>query len=466
MNFRSLFNKLLLLFFVVLILSFTVTFLFVRGSIYTSALNKNIEILQQHIHYIAQARQQNSPDFLSNYARHFGIRLTVIQLNGLVVYDSQQDPAKMENHLKRPEVQAALHGAEHAYRRFSHTLHKHMVYVAMLQGQRVVRASIPTDNITSQIRDVLVQLLIFYCLVFIILTIIVYKLIVYLSQPLRNLIRTVETFSRKYQIKHMKTSEKDEVEVLTHSFEELLNKISQNIDQLKKLETVRSEFVANVSHELRTPITSIMACIETLETGALEDSTHNRRFLSMMKNNIHRLNHLVKDILTLAKIENEDTAIERVNIVDFLTALFRDQNLNENPRFRIDVGIKIFWIEINPDELYSAMLNYINNALRYSTTGAIYLSLKASDNHVEFSVKDNGPGIASEHHSRLFERFYRPDKNRARDAGGTGLGLAIVKHVIEKYGGIVGLESEIGKGSRFWFVLPRANSQIFVTKSS
>ncbi len=450
----SLFKKLIWLFTACLGVSFIVSLFFIQTAIDESYVKKNSEILQKHIDYIKQQDFISLPEKLSSYAKIFGIRLTLLRIDGHVFYDSHQNPVNMENHLNRPEVADAIHGSKHMYRHFSHTLRRDMLYVAAVSGGNVIRAALPMDNIEKQVSAILFRLIVLYALVYLLILLLVFRLTRSIMVPLRNLIHSIETFSSKFQLQHLQANTQDEVEVLTHSFEELLSQISLNIEQLRKMEKLRSEFVANVSHELKTPLTSIMGFIETLETGALEDPKHNRRFLLIIKENVIRLNLLVEDILHLAKIENEKTPIQKVNVVEILTKLLQDQNLTNHPRLSLDNSQKEIWVNINPSELYSAMLNYISNALKYSQEGQISIALTTEKAIAIFAVKDEGVGIAAEHHHRLFERFYRPDKNRSRETGGTGLGLAIVKHVVEKYDGTVGLESTPGHGSRFWFNLP------------
>ncbi|MEK6557945.1 MAG: ATP-binding protein, partial [Candidatus Margulisiibacteriota bacterium] len=220
------------------------------------------------------------------------------------------------------------------------------------------------------------------------------------------------------------------------------------------LETMRRDFIANVSHELKTPLTTIAGFIETLESGALEDAQHNRRFLGIISTNVKRLTLLVQDILNLAKIENEISPRETVNLVDLVRTMLQEHFSAHLTRITFSPSQKPITVLANLREIYSACLNYVDNAIKYAPYGPIDISLTKDAGSIYYRVKDGGPGISPNELSRIFERFYRPDKNRSRETGGTGLGLSIVKNVVEKHGGAVGVESVEGQGTLFYFRLP------------
>jgi two-component system phosphate regulon sensor histidine kinase PhoR len=239
--------------------------------------------------------------------------------------------------------------------------------------------------------------------------------------------------------------------------------VASDVTRLRRLETVRKEFVANVSHELRTPLTTIKGFVETLEGGALENREDAYRFLSIISEQVNRLNELLEDLLSLAVIEREEEARELVfsphSVLETAQAAAKNYERAaslKNIALHVsgDAGCSA---KINQPLLEQAIGNLIDNAIKYSEPQrAVSIEVSCPEHEVVIAVKDQGIGIAPEHVSRLFERFYRVDKARSRKMGGTGLGLAIVKHIASTHGGRVTVESEPGKGSIFTIIIPAA----------
>ena len=236
----------------------------------------------------------------------------------------------------------------------------------------------------------------------------------------------------------------------------------ENITQIKRLENMRKDFVANVSHELKTPLTSISGFIETLQSGASEDSKVRKRFLDIISIETSRLKRLIEDLLILSDIESGRAVYkdEQVNVnkaIEEVLTLMNNEICKKNIKIYKDFpDEKIIMEKSNADRFKQMILNIIDNAIKYSHDNGcvrVYL-LKGRDNFSIF-VKDEGIGIAEENLSRLFERFYRVDSARTKKAGGTGLGLAIVKHIVILFDGTINVESEEGKGTTFKITLPR-----------
>jgi signal transduction histidine kinase len=234
--------------------------------------------------------------------------------------------------------------------------------------------------------------------------------------------------------------------------------VIKDVSALRKLENYRREFVANVTHELKTPITSIQASAETLQNFKNNDSDQ-KRFLQIIEQNTQRLNGLISDILILAKLDSEVSfPKQKLSLGKILNDVLDELDLQITAK-KMQVEKQIDEHEIffggDPEGLRQAFKNYLDNAIKYSPENqSIRLELRQTHSQIYFAVSDHGAGIAAEHLPRLFERFYRTDKGRSINMGGTGLGLAIVKNVIERHGGKVGVESILGSGSTFWFVLP------------
>lgn len=233
----------------------------------------------------------------------------------------------------------------------------------------------------------------------------------------------------------------------------------QNVTDLQKADAMRRDFVANVSHEMRTPITVLMGFLETVQSLDLEKEQREQYF-DMMMSQAQRMKSLVEDLLTLANLEANalPAASNPVNIETLMAYLRNDaEALSQGKHifsFEHDVSVDILGDE---REILSAFSNLVSNAIRYTPdAGSINVSWKIThQGYGEFSVSDTGPGISSEHLSRLTERFYRVDRSRSRDTGGTGLGLAIVKHIASRHQAQLIIESTPGRGSNFILRLPK-----------
>ena len=232
-----------------------------------------------------------------------------------------------------------------------------------------------------------------------------------------------------------------------------------DVTRLRRLETVRRDFVSNVSHELRTPITSIKGFVETLLEDALEQPVEARRFLEIIARQTDRMEAIVTDLLSMARLEQEEreVSLEPGLVFDVLEAAIQScqplaKEKGVEVRLKGDKGQQA-WMQVTL--LEQAVANLLDNAIKYSPEGGTVLVEAATQgSELVLSVSDEGPGIDEEHLPRLFERFYRVDKARSRSLGGTGLGLAIVKHIALLHRGRVEVESELGRGSTFRICLP------------
>jgi two-component system phosphate regulon sensor histidine kinase PhoR len=235
--------------------------------------------------------------------------------------------------------------------------------------------------------------------------------------------------------------------------------VVQDLSDVRRLETVRRDFVANISHELRTPIASLKAMAETLEAGALDDRVAARDFVSRMHAEIEDLAQLVEELLTLGRLESAELELHRRKVVAsdlVVRARERMEPLAERAGQALDavVASDLPAVDVDPDRIAQVFANLIHNAVKYTPRGGrITLSAARADGSVAFSVSDTGQGISSAELPRIFERFYKGD--RARSSPGTGLGLAIAKHIVQAHGGTIEAASDgPGRGSRFTFTLP------------
>lgn len=237
--------------------------------------------------------------------------------------------------------------------------------------------------------------------------------------------------------------------------------VVHDITQTRRLEKVRSDFVANVSHELKTPLTSIKGFVETLLSGALEDKKEGREFLRIIQEQANRLDALSNDLLDLASLEDKGIALNRkkVNLkelADKVLVVFEGELKKKEIEARNELAENLI-VGADKNKIEQVFTNLIDNAVKFNRQkGSVRIYAQdVSGDKIKVTIKDSGCGIPAKDIPRVFERFYRVDKARSRSLGGTGLGLSIVKHIVELHSGSVGVESNEGLGSEFCFILPR-----------
>jgi len=237
--------------------------------------------------------------------------------------------------------------------------------------------------------------------------------------------------------------------------------VLNDITQIKRLEKMRKEFVANVSHELRTPLTSIQGFIETLKEGAIDDPEKTQHFLEIIEKQSNRLNNLVEDILKLSKIESQEIVVNLQptnlkELLDKVMAEFKEKIILKKMQISTNISPQFPLLKVDPEQIELVLRNLLDNAIKYTPEkGEISISFLEREKDIYLEITDNGIGISQEHLPRIFERFYRVNKDRSRDLGGTGLGLAIVKHVVQVHKGTIGVDSHPGKGAKFFIILPK-----------
>jgi two-component system, OmpR family, phosphate regulon sensor histidine kinase PhoR len=507
-------------------------------------------------------------------------RITIIDVSGRVLADSEHDLESMENHANRPEVRQALIDGEGSASHYSVTLKTDMKYVAVrhaVDGAAVgvVRVARPVASINMVLAHLYVRIGLAGLVVALIAAALASLVVGRVSRPLKVMTRGAERFARgdfslkvfvpdiaetaalAESLNHMGAQLDEKLDVLgrqtaqqeavfssmtegvlavdgegriitmNRSAGQMLNTdpelvrgrtleevirtagvhrfvsgilsglaagehqvitlddedrildargtvlrdgagatlgvliVLSDLTRINRLENMRRDFVANVSHELKTPITSIKGFVETLREGGLEDRGKALEFLEILSRHADRLDALIDDLLSLSRIEREaergEVQFASVNLKDVLTAAVSDcAGKAEQGHVGIEVRCpEDLVLELNPQLMEQAVLNLLDNAVKYSPSGStVILSVDRVGCQVRIDVRDVGCGIALEHLGRVFERFYRVDKARSRKLGGTGLGLSIVKHIVQAHHGVVSVESTPGKGSTFSIFLP------------
>jgi len=504
------------------------------------------------------------------------IRVSIIALNGAVLADSHEDYSLMDNHGTRPEIIDALSGKTGKYIRFSNTLHRHMLYVALPSGKNnvIVRTALSIEHIRNKFTDTLMDIAIFS----IVILIIALLLSVLTANTFTSMVLAIKDvsdhyargdFSRKLsnigpkEVSQLKLSinsmgeqlktilnkesfHKNELQAMLNSMEDavfLLNNkmeikemnpaaehlfrnslesckgksihsildnppiirlIEESVDsgstkadilavkrgldlyfqvrstpltasekflggilvvlhdmtRVKQLENMRKDFVANVSHELKTPVTLINGFVETLMDGAYNDREKLEQFLHVINRNSRRITNIIDDLLILSNIEDKGTDISKENVYlydilfsAYTSALKESEKHNVQMKVKCDESLTVY---VNPTLLEQAVLNLVNNAIKYAgEKSLITISAKIENSQsIIIEVSDNGVGIENDQLERIFERFYRVSRPQSKKKGGTGLGLSIVKHIALAHKGRVTVQSQPEHGSVFRIILP------------
>jgi two-component system phosphate regulon sensor histidine kinase PhoR len=507
------------------------------------------------------------------------LRVTIINVDGSVIYDNSADPEEMDNHLSRPEVAFALKNESTGSAiRTSTTLGLDMLYLAHYYPEKniIIRTAMPLSEHRAGMNDFIRTAAIILLLVMAALGIIGAVMVRYLTRPLARLresaiamskgdlsARVLPTGDETSEIAALSGSFNDMAEkleksindleernarldaildamtdpviavaegcavtfmnshaksvfgrdinpakavyplvLITHSqaTEEIANRaMSENntfsgeyvlstelgemvynvvaspiissssvgaiitfhdISEARRVQKMRSDFVANVTHELRTPLTSIRGFVETLRRGAINDRKVADRFLEIIDIEAERLNQLINDILVLSEIETvkEEQNLEKFDmneLMDDVAVLLDDMAAEQKVGLILNHENQRLEVSANRQRIKQILINLIDNAIKYNIEGGkVFVSAcRLESGRLELKVADTGPGIAPEHQERVFERFYRIDKSRSREMGGTGLGLSIVKHIAQLYHGYASVRSEPGEGTTFTVVL-------------
>jgi len=238
--------------------------------------------------------------------------------------------------------------------------------------------------------------------------------------------------------------------------------VFHDITELKRLEEIRKDFVANVSHELRTPISSIKGYAETLLDGKVDGEDNVKEFLSIIYQNSNRLANLIDDLLDLSKIESgkmkmEFEPLEILPIVNRCVSVLEKSAKDKSLSIKLDIPDELPRVLGDHKRLAQVFLNLLDNAIKYTPEGgSITISAASKEKITQIDISDTGIGISEKDLPRIFERFYRVDKAHSRELGGTGLGLSIVKHIVQAHDGQVWVQSMLGQGSTFSFTIPIA----------
>ena len=403
-----------------------------------------------------------------NFSKQTGLRVTLIAKDGKVIAESDSNIVlnKMDNHLNRPEVQNLKNMDYGVSVRYSNTLKKDFIYVARkIEEKNVIyiRLAQTMDfaqtlidlRTTNQNRIVIIVAAILFVFVFFVDK--------WINNPIKKIVNVAQEIKAGKWDRRADILSNDEIGELAENINQLAEKIENDLNKMKKMSDVRSEFLTNVTHELKTPISSITGYLETLLNGALNDENVNTVFLKRSLKNSHRLEALVTDLVDISRIETGEMKIDLtpINILPIIEEIVNEAKLRIKKRQDIEIEIvnhskNDIMVNSNSDRIRQVFDNLISNAIRYSERGKISIVIEDDKEEYLFFVSDTGSGINEESLSRIFERFYRTEDARTKFRKGTGLGLPIVKHIIEAHNSSINVDSVEGKGTTFSFALMKS----------
>jgi len=350
--------------------------------------------------------------------------------------------------------------------RLSDTLNYSMKYVAVRVDDSgntlgVVRFALPLSEVQLRIQHIYRVVLLGAIIAVVIAFTVAYFLSRSITFPISRMQEGAQRIAKGDFSKKVNIKSKDELGELAKSLNIMAGELQQKIENLKQMDRVRTDFVANVSHELKTPLTLIKGYIETLEDRAINDTEKARKFISIIKEHANRLENIIEDLLSLSELELSKDCLNKTEfdlkrLTYEITLSFGYALDTKRHVLSIDQQGNDFRIKADRDKIEQIIVNLIDNAIKYTNeAGQINIYIFEQQNEITITIQDNGMGIPKEDVDRVFERFYRVDKARSRELGGTGLGLGIAKHIVLAHNGQISIESEINKGTKVLVRLPK-----------
>lgn len=426
------------------------------------SLNSQASILRESVRPALRSGQLDSlQKRMIQMTRDVNTRVTVVSKEGAVLADTDQDPVNMDNHQNRPEIQQALEKGKGIETRISKTLSKPMRYLALpiYDDKKLlayIRVALPLSIIDQRVGRLRSVVFVAAFITSIIALFIGFWIARNFAHPLRQMTNMAQGVTEGDYQQHLEIDRLDELGDLALT-------LNQMATTLGKVETIRRDFVANASHELKTPLTAIRGYAETMLDDVNMEKETRQDFLEKIRGQTLRLSNLASDLLSLSRIESRDTgSYSQLNLRETIRNCcntLQGAVTEKKQTLKINVPDENVVILADESVISQLMDNLVENASKYTPEGgAIAVTLTTGEKQAIIEVEDNGIGIDSSEHHRIFERFYRVDKSHSQLSGGTGLGLSIVKHIVEKLGGHISVVSKLGSGSVFRVSLPLANS--------
>ena len=388
-----------------------------------------------------------------------GIRITIIKRNGKVLYDNYKGKIT-EKHLQREEVKQAIAEGTGTCIRHSNTMQRSYLYVADYEedNQTIVRLAMPFDGLTQSISILLAPFIFSICISFMVVFILSKRMADEIVEPFQDITNTINSTNISEDVLSFDKYDYPELYKITDALTNMSMENKKYLERLGKEKKVRQEFFSNASHELKTPLTSIRGYTELIRSHTIQDSAQIDTCLDCVLKESDHMTQLINDILTISKLETEEmqvtySHIQVKKLLDSVVETLKPQI--EAMDLKVYVNATDFTVFASLDHIKGIFYNLISNAIKYNkSNGRIDIELKKNQKNMYFSVEDTGIGIAKKDQERIFQRFYRVDKQRSKTIPGTGLGLSIVKHVVYYYEGKVHLTSKENIGTKIVVELP------------
>ena len=399
--------------------TFLITFILGFGLLYVSLYKASISQNRQYLMNTVKLVKNLEIDDLNTTRLGYtvkseDIRITIIKRNGKVLYDNYKNRIR-EKHLQREEVKQAIAQGTGTCIRYSDTMQRSYLYIADYEedNQTIVRLAMPFDGLSQSISILLVPFLFSIAVSFMVVFVLSKKMANEIVEPFKDITNTINSTNISKEVLSFHKYNYPELYGITDALTNMSEENKKYLERLEKEKKVRQEFFSNASHELKTPLTSIRGYTELIRSHTIQDSAQIDTCLDCVLKESDHMTQLINDILTISKLETEEMQVTYSHIFASL------------------------------DHIKGIFYNLISNAIKYNKqNGRIDVVLKKNQKNMYFSVEDTGVGIAQEDQSRIFQRFYRVDKERSKTIPGTGLGLSIVKHVVYYYQGKIHLTSE------------------------
>lgn len=451
-------NKIIRSFLIIFSLSFVIGFGILYGVLYDVSLNQQTSILNDELSIIVQTNFEESQQ-IGEELFDKDTRLTMISSDGEVLYDNFDDSIN-ENHLQREEIKEASKNGTGSSVRYSETMEQNYLYVAEYdaQEQTYVRLAMPFSGVSQSALMLLPSFFIAFVIAFFFVWLMSKRMADSILKPLQEIsavIRKADFGKEKIEFQNYSYSELQEI---TDALQTMNNQIAKNLENLEREKQIRQEFFTNASHELKTPLTSIRGYSELLRQHAITDPNQIDHCLDCVLKESDHMTKLINDILTISKLEAKDYVVQKShiklkdlleNVLNSLSVQAKAMNLD------IDASCENVTVYANLDHIQGILYNLISNAIKYNKpNGKIIIIIKERLDNILIKVMDTGIGISKEDQEKVFQRFYRVDKQRSKIVAGTGIGLAIVKHIVQFYNGSISLKSKENEGTSIEISLP------------
>lgn len=388
-------------------------------------------------------------------------RFTIIAKDGSVVADTGSIPAaSLDNHLSRKEVKAALEDGEGYSIRYSDTVKKNMLYVAICSkhSDYLLRMSVPFHGMKEYFILLLPSVWLTFLLAILCSAFFADSFAQSITQPLKEISQEMLKVNGDYTDLSFETYQYPEINIIAETTTKMSQNVKEYLNQIELEKQIRQEFFSNASHELKTPITSVLGYAELLESGIIQDEGQKTDFARRIKKEAVHMTSLINDILMISRLETKEAEVVKSEVR--LGVLLNDIEDSLKPvaaahEVLLHIDCKPLCIFANGQQMKELLSNLISNAIKYNKPGGeVWVTVTQENQNLILKVKDNGMGIPEESIGRIFERFYRVDKGRSKKQGGTGLGLSIVKHIVSFYQGTITVHSEVDVGTEFIVTIP------------